>query len=146
MACVATHDLPPLAGWWEATDIAEDSALARIAPEHLDAAIATRTQDRAELAFALRQEGIAIEIADAPALPADIAAGAHEFVARSPAALMMVQADDLAGDRIGVNLPGTNRERANWRRRLVPPLPELLQSDLAQTILNPVRRQRATPG
>ena len=33
----------------------------------------------------------------------------------------MVQAEDLAGLRVGVNLPGTDQERPNWRLRL--PLP-----------------------
>jgi glycogen operon protein len=30
----------------------------------------------------------------------------------------MLQIDDLLGERNAVNLPGTDRERPNWRRRL----------------------------
>jgi len=32
--------------------------------------------------------------------------------------LLFAQLDDLVGEFTGVNLPGTDRERANWRRKL----------------------------
>ncbi len=54
----------------------------------------------------------------------------HAFLARTPCALRLLQADDLAGERVALNLPGTDRERDNWRRRirvksadLLPPEP-----------------------
>jgi glycogen operon protein len=31
---------------------------------------------------------------------------------------MLVQADDLAGEADALNLPATDRERPNWRRKL----------------------------
>ena len=31
---------------------------------------------------------------------------------------MLIQADDLAGETMMLNLPGTDRERPNWRRRI----------------------------
>ena len=34
-----------------------------------------------------------------------------------PSALMLVQVDDLEGEREPLNVPGTDRERPNWRRR-----------------------------
>ena len=36
----------------------------------------------------------------------------------SPSALVLMQADDLAGATSAVNLPATDRVRPNWRRRL----------------------------
>ena len=47
----------------------------------------------------------------------DLMADAHAFVARTPSALMTVQADDLWEETEPLNVPGTDRERANWRRR-----------------------------
>jgi glycogen operon protein len=44
---------------------------------------------------------------------------------------MLAQADDLAGETEAVNLPGTDRERPNWRRRLAPDLAAIATSDLA---------------
>jgi glycogen operon protein len=32
--------------------------------------------------------------------------------------VVLLQADDLAGEIAAVNLPGTDRERPNWRRKV----------------------------
>jgi len=52
----------------------------------------------------------------------------------------MAQVDDLAGETVAVNLPGTDRERPNWRRKLDPKTEVLFESGLAQVILNGLRR------
>jgi len=49
--------------------------------------------------------------------------------------LALVQADDLAGETVAINLPGTDRERPNWRRRLDPDASDLCRSPLACAIL-----------
>jgi 4-alpha-glucanotransferase len=46
-----------------------------------------------------------------------------------------VQADDLAGETSAVNLPGTDRERPNWRRRLRGDVASLCTNDIARLIL-----------
>ncbi|MBP0462369.1 glycogen debranching protein GlgX [Roseomonas sp. PWR1] len=107
-ACVSTHDLPPLAGWWAGADIEERLSLGLIGDEA--GARAARARERATLAALCG-------VADGPFTPA-VAAALHGRVAAAPAALLLVQAEDLAGETIGVNLPGTDRERPNWRRRL----------------------------
>ena len=56
--------------------------------------------------------------------------------------MMLVQAEDLAGERIGVNLPGTDRERPNWRRRLPMATGGVLESDVAAAILGAVAERR----
>jgi glycogen operon protein len=109
-ACVSTHDLATLAGWWEGAEITERAALGLIAPMQAEAALAVRAAERAALAAACG-------VADGP-FDAGIAAAVHRFVSAAPSRLLLLQAEDLAGERIGVNLPGTDRERPNWRRRL----------------------------
>ena len=42
---------------------------------------------------------------------------AHRLIARSGSALATIQADDLGGEIVATNLPGTDRERPNWRHR-----------------------------
>ena len=42
----------------------------------------------------------------------------HAFIKKTPSALAMLQIDDLLGETTAVNLPGTDRERPNWRRKL----------------------------
>ena len=58
---------------------------------------------------------------------------------------MLVQADDLAGETMAVNLPGVDRERPNWRRRLAVDVDALWHTEAAvQTIadLAPARSSR----
>ncbi len=95
-ASVSTHDLSTLAGWRAGADIAERAGLG------------------------LRHDSPAARMADVAALDAIAGPEPHGFVAGSPACLVFAQADDLAGEARAVNLPGTDTERPNWRRRLVP--------------------------
>jgi 4-alpha-glucanotransferase len=66
-------------------------------------------------------------------------------VAGSNAELALVQADDLAIETLAVNLPGTDKERPNWRRKLRVPVQSLFALPSAKIILDEVRRQRQTP-
>jgi glycogen operon protein len=129
-ACVSTHDLPPLAGWWQGADIAERVSLGLL--HDAAAAHASRAAARAALA------------GDGPYAPA-IAAAIHARVAATPCALMLVQADDLAAETIGTNLPGTDRERPNWRRRHAVPVEALLETPTARAILRAVAMRATSP-
>jgi glycogen operon protein len=133
-ACVATHDLPTLAGFWEGADLAERTQLGLPADE------AARAADKAALLAALREAGLW----DGPAEPMQdaLAAAIHAFVAATPSSLLLVQAEDLAGARIAVNLPGTDRERPNWRARLPAPVAALLATPRAQAILAAIAARR----
>jgi glycogen operon protein len=137
VACVTTHDLPPLAGWWEGADLRERAALGLLPAG--SRAEDERATERTALVTALMNEGNLVG-SDAGDPPVDkVMAGAYEFVATTPCDLVLVQADDLAGTRVGVNLPGTDTERPNWRLRLPPPVETLLRGNAAQAILNSVR-------
>jgi glycogen operon protein len=59
----------------------------------------------------------------------------HAHVAAGASLLMLAQAEDLAGETVAVNLPGTDRERPNWRRRLGTALPGLCETERARAIL-----------
>ncbi len=48
----------------------------------------------------------------------------------------MAQADDLVGETVAVNLPGTNQERPNWQRKLAPDVTEIFDG-----VTLPVRAQ-----
>ena len=119
-ACASTHDLPTIAGWWSAADIAEKSALGMLTEEEATQERAARAADRALLADALNQDEGAHESTIDATAPHNvtITAAVHRHLALSSAALMLVQADDLAGEIAAQNLPGTDRERPNWRRKV----------------------------
>jgi glycogen debranching enzyme GlgX len=159
-ACVATHDTPTLRGWWEGADIAEREALQRFHPDCRQGESASAVVERAIHTLADSSQGdralglgtpdaraereaekaaLAAAIgldATAPYTPA-LAAAIHRFVAEGAAQLLLVQAEDLAGADTAVNLPGTDRERPNWRRRL--PDTGLLATPYAAAILAALR-------
>ena len=135
-ACVSTHDLPTLAGWWGGDDIAERRALGLLEAEAAAEAMAERARDKAALLALLGEEGLLEGTYDsgAPMSPA-LAHAVHALIAVSPALLALVQADDLAGERLAVNLPGTDRERANWRRRLRGDIAGLFAGATARAVM-----------
>jgi 4-alpha-glucanotransferase len=124
LACVATHDLATLTGFWNGTDIALKEQIGLYPkPEDAGNERAGRSHDRWLLLQALAAEKLlpaAIDPDDpdgTPLTPA-LAAAIHGYLARSPACVMMVQIDDLMEEPEQINLPGTVDERPNWRRRL----------------------------
>ena len=137
-ACVATHDIPTLAGWWSGNDIAERVALGLLDTAAALAARQDRTAERAALL-----ETLEMPHSDAVALPPDIAAAIHAYVAATPSRMMLIQAEDLAGAEIGVNLPGTDRERPNWRHRIIPDGKAVLETPVARAVLSAIAGRRA---
>jgi 4-alpha-glucanotransferase len=123
MACIATHDLPPLRGWWEGRDVA-----ARIACGMYESASAAqgaydeRAHARWRMLEALREGGAfgggtASESSEGK-LSEDLFVAAHRYLARTPCRLFALQLEDLTGSVDMVNLPGTDHQHANWRRKL----------------------------
>lgn len=141
VACVASHDLPTLAGWWEGSDIDERLRLGLFDEAAAAQAHADREADKAALLAAIVTAG-GLENAEPRPLDDGLAAAIHAYVAATPSLLALVQADDLGGETVGVNLPGTDRERPNWRRRIALPVPELLSTPRAEAILGAVRHLR----
>ncbi|MBK8323554.1 MAG: 4-alpha-glucanotransferase [Betaproteobacteria bacterium] len=115
VACASTHDLPPLAGWWAGTDIEEREALGLVTAQAALAEWQARSDDKRALCEAIAGAGLEAPDPDSPQPPL---AAVHAYLAKTPCALRLLQADDLAGESVALNLPGTDRERDNWRRRV----------------------------
>jgi 4-alpha-glucanotransferase len=119
-ACISTHDLPTIAGWWAGADVDEKEALGLLDDAGATRARAERQADKRALVDALGEAGVAAGTPVDPAAlhtPA-ITAAIHRYACASPSALVLIQADDLAGETVMLNLPGTDRERPNWRRKI----------------------------
>jgi glycogen operon protein len=134
-ACVSTHDLATLAGWWEGAEITERAALGLLSPSDATAALVARARERASLAAACAVPSTGFGPATAGAV--------HRFVAATPSRVMLVQAEDLVGERVGVNLPGTDHERVNWRRRLPVVADALFEGEIASAILDSMAERLA---
>ncbi|GAB4479516.1 MAG: hypothetical protein OHK0044_27090 [Burkholderiaceae bacterium] len=124
LVAASTHDLPTLAGWWEGRDLALRASLNLFPSEELAAAQrAQRARDRPSLLRMLVREGLLPEATEPPqSLDERLAGAIHAHVARTNAAIAVVQPEDIFGARDQVNLPGTTSEHPNWRRRLEVPL------------------------
>jgi glycogen operon protein len=118
--CVSTHDLPTIAGWWTGADIDEKHALGRINENEVAQERGERRAAKEALANALGSAGVASSAPIDPTRPhnAAITAAIHRFACATPSALVLFQADDLASETTALNIPGTDRERPNWRRKV----------------------------
>jgi 4-alpha-glucanotransferase len=151
LACVTTHDLPPLAGWWGAYDIETRTAIGMMPEAEAGPALAERAHMRRRMLGLLagagllprNMEQVMRDEAEAPrALPKAIAVALHRLMARAPSRLLVVQAEDLVGSPAQVNIPGTVGEHPNWRRRLPVDLEEVRRHPLAAAIAAALREER----
>jgi glycogen debranching enzyme GlgX/4-alpha-glucanotransferase len=144
VACVATHDLPTLAGWWRGADIAERLALGLLTLAETGEAIAARRDEKRGLVAALLAAGL-IRFAPGEDAPLDdpTAAAVHALVGGAGSILASAQFDDLVGETIATNLPGTDRERPNWRLKSGPNVAAALTGHRAQAILAALAKGRA---
>lgn len=149
VATTSTHDVPTVAGWWNGRDIAW-RARAGLAEPGVDEA-AERAVDRARLWRALCASGAAQDAGGTPdenhpPAPDDvatvaIAAAAH--VARAPAPLVLVPAEDLMALCEQPNLPGpTDAVHPNWRRRLPETSALLFDGPVAQACCRAIAAAR----
>ncbi len=116
LATVVTHDMPTIAEYWSGGDIARRDGLGLFPEASLrDAEAARRAPERQMLLQLLGELGLAPD--ELPAQTAPTAA-LHAAVARCNAMLAVVQLDDISGETLPVNIPGTHLEYPNWRRKL----------------------------
>lgn len=146
LSCLSTHDLIPLAGWWQGHDI--DLRL-----EHglnSEEEIAEQREERRRHLEQVRADLAAVGMASADretggTLDTRLAAALHGYLATAPSRLFAVRLEDLAGETEPVNLPSTSDTYPNWRRRFPVPLDRLMASDRARAIMAAVAAARPRP-
>jgi 4-alpha-glucanotransferase len=68
----------------------------------------------------------------------------QRFLARSPACLMMVQLEDLLGQKQQINLPGTIDEYPNWRYKIPFDIEDWRASGDVEHIAGAITRERSS--
>lgn len=135
LATVTTHDMPPIKAFWEGLDIDLRRDLHVYPSGELEQAVrCERDGDRVALLAALAAEGLAPAKPSTPGEPCtpELIEALHLYLARSAAALVALQIEDLIGMTDPVNVPGTHREYPNWQRKLTESLESLAaRADLA---------------
>lgn len=135
LACLASHDLPTFMGWRAGRDIGIALSIGQTGKAQAEIRGAERAAEKRLLDGRTGYTGDDDNAASA---------AAHRFVAGTAAQIMLAQADDLAGETDPLNVPGTDREWPNWRRRVQVRVEQLAKSPLAKDILKAVKQERET--
>jgi 4-alpha-glucanotransferase len=129
LATATTHDTPTLIGWALGRDLDTRAAAGLLSADDAARGHASRRVDATRLLEALHAAGelddaevaglhLAIDRRETdPKTYAPLVSAAYRFLARSPARIVLVQFDDVAGELDQINVPGTLGEYPNWRRR-----------------------------
>jgi 4-alpha-glucanotransferase len=121
-----THDMPTLAGFWKGRDIEVKREVGVIETD--DAAHGQREargRERRAILERLAADG-ALPAPAEPATGADLRGAVHEFLCRTPSAMVGFNLDDLVGEEEPVNVPGVGPDRfSSWTRRLATPIEAL---------------------
>jgi 4-alpha-glucanotransferase len=137
LASLNTHDMPTFAGWWQGSDVGEQRARGVLDDGSTAAALAGRERVKAALVQWLRAEGLLGGEADARS----VLRAALRHLVRSPAHAVIVALEDLWGETRPQNVPGTWRERPNWRRRMTRDLAAITtDAELAEVVRGCARR------
>jgi 4-alpha-glucanotransferase len=144
LATINTHDNPPLAGFWSGRDIElrwESGELE--SGETLEQARQEREKTKRAILERLAADGV-LPSADEPARGAELRAAVHEFLCRTPAAMVGFNLDDLVGETTPVNLPGITPDRyPSWTRKLEIPVERLGNDSEVRAALRCRHRARA---
>ena len=147
IATVTTHDLPTLRGYWAGGDLELRDRLHLFPGDEIRSYVYDeRVRDRAQLLAALDAVGLQPQ-AGAAAESGYSESVAHDvqlYLARSSAALVVLQIEDLLGMTDPVNVPGTSHEHANWQRKVTANIDDALGCESALRLFADVRRARAS--
>ena len=152
IAAIGSHDLPTLSGFWQGSDLELSQKLSLFtSSDHLDRQRKLRAQDRTEILAALAREKLISldEINQEKTgkdLCTDLILPIHRYLARSRAMLMMVQLEDLLGQKHAINVPGTVDQHPNWRRKLPLSIEDWLDQGNLAFIAEAIRREREASG
>jgi 4-alpha-glucanotransferase len=135
LATVTTHDMPTLRSYWEGRDIELRRRLNLYPNAAIEGdVIREREHDRELLLQALQEQGLKPAQPATPfdAFTAELAHALHLYLARSATTLVALQIEDLLGETLPVNVPGTDREYPNWQRKVSADIEEMaMRADLA---------------
>ncbi len=145
LACVSTHDLPTLRGWWRERDIDWRRKAGMISGEEAAAQRRRRATERQQLWQALIHEKLVTTALPADDLPAHGLVAAHLYLSRSPARLVTVQMEDALGEIEQANLPGASDPHPNWRRKLSTRIEELQDHPTFDAVMRAMMRHRPRP-
>lgn len=129
IAVTSTHDLAPLAGYWQGKDLETMRRVGIFDAESYAAAAVQRRKDKAALFAALQEAGCLPLTAALPeTVTPELRAAVHRFGALSRSRLYAVQLENLLNMTANFNIPGDVSGYPNWAVKLPVSL-EMLPAD-----------------
>jgi 4-alpha-glucanotransferase len=148
LAVVTTHDLPTLGGYWESTDIETRAKLGLFPSDQARIkALAERQMEKAWMLAALKSEGllpsgVSDDPTQTPAMTTELAEAIHQYLARTPAWMVLANVEDVIGTRAQANVPGTVDQHPNWCRKLSVTVDELVRDPQFERLAAQLRSVR----
>lgn len=149
LACLGTHDMPPLIGWWRGSDIELALKLGLMEPEAAEQARSDRAAQRTSFLDGLRLSGllapqnVMAEIADnSGGITEEAFVAMHGLLARAPSRMVALRLADLVGEDQPTNVPGTSDAYPNWQRKLRLPIEDIAESSLFKQIVTLAAAER----
>lgn len=147
MAVATTHDLPTLRGWWDSGDLTLGKMLGLYPDgEILSELYTDRERAKQGLLNALHQyncvpERVGIHASRMPMTPA-LNQGMQRFIADTPSSLLGLQPEDWLDMSQPVNVPGTNNQYPNWRRKLSVTLEAMFADEHVNRLIKDLDKRR----
>jgi glycogen operon protein len=145
LATVNSHDLPPLAAFFDGHDLELLLELGQLADRaSLERVRAEREASKAALKRRLVRDNLwTAAMADPSHTESEWIVAVHRLLARSNAALVAASVDDLCREREPLNVPGIASEKyPPWARRTRLTLEALAQDPTAREIFSAMRGRR----
>ena len=117
LVSTTTHDLATLAGFWNGTDIEARRFAGVLDDAGYYNAKAGREHDKQLLIEALREARL-LPDGDFSQWSDQVRDACLEYLAQSPAMLLAINHEDLTGEPLQQNLPGTTGQYPNWSRKM----------------------------
>lgn len=151
MATITTHDLPTLRGYWQAVDLSLGKDLGLYPnPELLQQQIQLREKAKQGLLDALHQHGLLPQRVGRNSVLTTMSSplnrGVQRYITDSASALVGFQLEDWLDMATPVNVPGTNREYPNWRRKLSRSLESIFSDRYLERLIRDIDLRRSAPG
>ncbi len=122
VASLNTHDTPTFAGHWRGDDLVDSVRLGLLPRRQLKSAKKNRARIKAALVQFLKGQGY---LKTARPNLRDVIPAVLTWLKASPAEITLISLEDLWLETRPQNVPGTSRERPNWRRKAKLSLEEM---------------------
>jgi 4-alpha-glucanotransferase len=117
LATANTHDMPTIAGFRAGRDIDLKVEVGMMAADEADEARRARQREMEALIRRLTSAGVLASGGEPE--DAELRGAVHEFLCRTPSALVGLMLDDVVGEREPVNIPGVAGDKfPSWTRRM----------------------------